>query len=85
MAPLFETSCMGFTVTLHSGRLCYRPMGMGEQCIPLSQISSVAVAMPLMQTVTVTTTGGERIKMVVRLRDKKKLRDAIYEAMDSSK
>lgn len=73
---------MGFSIALYPSHLSYRPMGTGEQIIPLKQISSVTVAMPLMQQIIVNTTGGEAIKMVVRLRDKKALRDAINEAMD---
>lgn len=82
MSALFETSCMGFRVTLHPNRLTFSKMGMEEESIALSQIASVSVAMPLVQQIIVETTGGKKLKLVVRLRDKKKLRDLIYEAMD---
>lgn len=69
-------------VTLHPSRLTFRKLGMEEESIALNQIASVSVAMPLVQQIIIETAGGKKIKLVVRLRDKKKLRDLIYEAMD---
>lgn len=82
MPALFETSCLGFSVALYPSRLTYRKLGLEEESIALSQIASVNVAMPLVQKITIETTGGKKMEIVVRLRDKKKLRDMIYEAMD---
>ena len=36
-----------------------------------------------MQQITAEATGGQKVKIVVRLRDRKNLRDLIYEAMDN--
>ncbi|MCK5018880.1 MAG: hypothetical protein KAS32_17595 [Candidatus Peribacteraceae bacterium] len=83
MSHIFRTSYAGFTVTLYKNRLAFRKLGMEEDSIVLSQIASVTVAMPLMQLITVETTGGKKFKLVVRLRDKKKLRDLIYDAIDN--
>jgi len=73
---------MGTKVQVFQDRLVWKTLfGLGgETSIPLSQIASVDVGMPGLQQVIVETTGGKRCKMVVRLSDKQKFRDAIYNA-----
>ncbi|MFH1444168.1 MAG: hypothetical protein ABIG34_02145 [Candidatus Peregrinibacteria bacterium] len=85
MEPLFQTSLMGFSVTVYPDRVTYRKMWAGEQSVPLSQIASVTVAMMGVQRVTIETTGGKKIKMPVALSDKDKLRDAIFAAQSGTK
>lgn len=82
MNPIMETSCLGFRVTLYPTRLVYNKVGTEERTILVKSIASVTLAMALVQKITIETTGGERIELVVRLKDKKKLRDAIYKAID---
>lgn len=82
MEPIMETSCLGFRVTLYPTRLVYNKAGVEERTILLKSIASVNLAMVFVQEMTIETTGGERVKLVVRNKDKKKLRDAIYEAID---
>lgn len=80
MKPLFESSRLGFKVALYSDRLWYKAVGQGDQTVRLDQIASVSVAFSMIELVYVETTGGDQIRMIVPWREKKKLRDAIYEA-----
>lgn len=82
MDPIMETSCLGFRVTLYPTRLVYNKVGTEERTILLKSVASVTLAMALVQKITIETTGGERVELVVRLKDKKPLRDAIYQAID---
>jgi hypothetical protein len=79
MDKIFETSFMGFRAVLYKDRLTYKSWGM-EQTIFLNQIASVDTGVPGVQQIKVESAGGKVHKIVVRLRDKTKLKEAIYAA-----
>lgn len=85
MTPLFESSRLGFKVALYPDRLWYKAVGMGDQTVRLDQIASVSVAFSMIELVYVETTGGDQVRMIVPWREKKKLRDAIYDAQKKYK
>lgn len=77
--PIFQTSCMGFKTTVYENRVSYKFLLGAETNIPIKQIASVELGMPLLQQVIIETTGGKQHKLVVEIGgDKEKLRDAIY-------
>ncbi len=79
---IFETKCMGFKTTVYANRVAYKFILGSETSIPIKQIASVEVGMPLLQQVIIETTGGKRHKFVVAVGQKDKLRDAIYDVMN---
>ena len=84
MEPLFQTSILGFKVSLFPQYLKYKKALFGpEITIPLEQIASVESGMSGVQQVTIETAGGKKEKMVVKLKDKQALTDAIYEAKNN--
>ncbi len=75
--PLYETSYMGSNVKVFPNRLVFRMMGI-EQSIPIGQIASVELGMPMLWQVVVETTGGKKYKIPTR--KKKEVQQAIYDA-----
>ena len=82
MEPLFQTSYLGTSqIKVFSSYITYKPFFLiGETSIPLDQIASIEKGMAGMQRITIETTGGKKIDMVVRLRDKEKLYHTILSA-----
>ena len=64
---IFETKCAGFKVTVYSNRVAYKFFFGSETSIPIKQIASVEVGMPLLQQVKIETTGGKIYKLVVKV------------------
>lgn len=76
--PIFETSLFGLGVRVFPSYLAYKKGFLGrEQSIPFKQIASVESTLPGVQQIVIETAGGKKIKIFVRLRDKKALHDAI--------
>ena len=70
---------MGFKTTVYENRVSYKFLLGGETSIPIKQIASVELGMPLLQQVIIETAGGKKHKLVVKIGgDKEKLRDVIY-------
>jgi hypothetical protein len=82
MEPLFQTSLWGmFQIKVLPHYINYKPFFFsGETSIPLEQIASVQRGMAGVQKITIETTGGKKVEMVVRLRDKEKLYNTILSA-----
>jgi hypothetical protein len=79
MEPIFQTSIMGFKVSLFPQFIKYKQLLFGpETTIALDQIASIESGMAGMQQIIIETTGGKKIKMPVKLKDKQNLIDAIY-------
>jgi hypothetical protein len=71
---LFSTSFMGHKVEVYPSHMLYRQRWFGKQIlIPMNQIASVTTGMPGIQRIIVETSGGKKLKVIVRLRDKEKL------------
>ncbi len=85
MEPLFHTSILGSHAILYPDRLTYKQPGKKEQSIPLSQIASVTPAMMGMQQIILELRGGQKIPCMVRLKDKKKICEAIMKAKEEIK
>lgn len=79
MEPIFKTSLLGTSVSVFPDRIVYRQMwGLsGDQIILAKQIASVEMGMLGIQQLTLETSGGKKYKLLVRLKDKKALREAI--------
>lgn len=76
--PIFETSFLGNSVQVFSSYLTYKNGFFGKaESIPLKQIASVDYCMSGVQQIIIETTGGKKIKILVRLRDKSALHSAI--------
>lgn len=83
MNPIFETSFLGSRARVYSDRVEYRPFYLvGDQIIPIKQISSVVMAMAGVQQVTIETTGGKAYQLIIRLSQKEPFRDAILKVMN---
>jgi len=63
--------------------VCFKAFGKNIT-IPIKQIASVDTTTPGMQSIKIETTGGKKYKLVVRLRDKRKLIDAINQAISAA-
>lgn len=81
MDPIYETNYMGSKVLVFNDKLVWRFM-LKEQTIPISQIASVNLELPMYAGVTVETTGGKKYKIPVNAfgGKKKELQEAIYKA-----
>lgn len=77
MEPNYQCSCFGFSVRVFPGRLAFKKLLGEEVSIPASKIASVKTGIFGLQQIIVETSGGEKIKMPVKLSDKKKLVEAI--------
>lgn len=81
MEPIFKTSLMGFKVSLFPNFIRFKQSFFGpEIIIELNQIASIEKGMPGLQKIVIETTGGRKIDIIVKLGDKDKFIDAIYEA-----
>lgn len=80
MPPIFETSLLGFKVSVFENHISYKKLfGIGgETSIPINQISSIDIGLPGLQQISIETTGGKKINIPVSLKSKNKLIDAIH-------
>lgn len=81
--PIFETSFLGFKVSVFKEQIVYKNL-LVKHIVPVKQISSVEVGIPGLQQIIIETTGGKKHKVVVRLRDKDKLVEAITNAQNGN-
>ncbi|HEX7017423.1 MAG TPA: SHOCT domain-containing protein [Patescibacteria group bacterium] len=77
---LYETSYMGSNIKVFPNKLVFKMMGI-EQSIPIGQIASVELGMPMLWQIVVETTGGKKYKIPTR--KKKEVQQAIYDAQAS--
>lgn len=80
--PLYEANRMGFWVKLYKNRIEFKH-GVKIESVPLNQIASVQLGTLGQMTVIVETSGGG--KYTITAKDKKGLRQAIYNAIEGSK
>lgn len=81
METLFQTSMLGYKVTVYPAYLSYKKSIFGSEItIPLDKVASVISGMPGVQRITIETSGGKKYKIPVRLSDKSALCEAIYRA-----
>jgi len=79
MDPIFKTSYLGFKVLIYSSYLSYKEGFLGKEItIPFDQIASIEAEMPGIQAITIETTGGKKIKIIVNLKEKQNLINAIH-------
>lgn len=81
MEPLFKTSYLGSTVKVFPTHLEWS-MLFKKQSVPINQIASIELGVPMYAQVVIETTGGKKFKVPVGLGEKNKLRDAIYQAQN---
>ena len=79
--PICETSHMGFKIRIFSNRVEYKPALQGTKSIPLSQIASIELGMPLVAQIVVTTNSGEKVKMPCKMKAKKEVQAEIHKLM----
>ncbi len=77
--PIFQTSYLGSKVTVYVDRLVHK-MLLKQNTIPIQQIASIDLGIPLYAGVMVETTGGKKYKIPVSFASKKQLEKAIYQA-----
>lgn len=83
--PIFETALLGFSVKVYPKQIVYKKSPVaGETFISMSDVVSVTPSMIGMQRVTVRTSDGKKHKLLVRLKDKKALREAIINSKTSN-
>ena len=75
--PFYSSNYMGFWIRIYPNRIEFKA-GIGSQSIPLAQIASVQLAMPLVMQITLETTGGQKYKIPTN--HKKEVQQAIYDA-----
>lgn len=84
MQPIFETSTIFFRVKVYKTHVSYKFGFFGsETTIPVKQIASVDSKMGGVQEIILETTGGKKVKLLVRLRDKEALKNAIIEQISA--
>lgn len=80
---LFKTDYAGSKVEVHPGYVQWKMMGK-KQTIPLAQIASIELGIPLYAQVVIETTGGKKFKIPVAPGRKQPLMDAIYAAQSGA-
>lgn len=78
--PVFESKMMGCKVKVFPNRVSYTVL-FTEKSIPINQIASIDLGVPLYGQISIETTGGVSHKINVKPGQKEALRDAIYEQM----
>jgi len=79
MEPIFKTSYLGSTVKVYPTHVEWGFL-FKKQSVPINQIASVELGIPLYAQVVIETTGGKKLKIPVGIGEKNKLKDAIYSA-----
>jgi hypothetical protein len=83
MDALFTTHYAGSKVEVYPNAVNWS-FAFKKNSIPLSQIASIEVGIPLYAQVIIETTGGKKFKIPVAPGQKKKLRDAILDAQSGT-
>ncbi len=79
MEPIFKTSILWEKIFLYPTHLIYKTGILGkETSISLNQIASIDSGIPTVGLITLETTGGKKIKLTVKPKDKQELIDLIY-------
>ena len=74
----------GASITVDRENLTYK-LAMQKQVIPVKQIASITYKNWRFDPyVTIETTGGQKIKMVVNVKDKQKIEEAVSQAKQGS-
>lgn len=79
MEELAKSSYAGFTLKVYPNRVEYKKL-FQKNVIPINQIASVELGMPMLAQIVIETTGGKKYKIPVSLGSKGKIRDAIFQA-----
>lgn len=81
--PIFETNYLGSKVSVFNNKIEWK-MLFQKNSIPINQVASVDTTIPLYAGIVIETTGGKKYKIPVKLSDKKKMEEAIYEAQQNN-
>lgn len=73
---------MGSKVEVFSNRVDWS-LAFKRNSVPINTVASIELGIPLYAQVIIETTGGKKLKIPVAPGQKKKLRDAIYEAQSA--
>lgn len=79
MEPIASSHYAGFTLKVYPNRVEFNKL-FQKNVIPINQIASVEIGMPMLAKITIQTTGGKKFKIPVSLHSKGKIRDAIFQA-----
>lgn len=77
--PLFQTKYLGSKVKVYKNRVEWKLL-LQRKSIPIGQIASIELGIPLYAKVTIETTGGKKFGIPVAPGKKKALQDAIFNA-----
>jgi len=80
MSPVFETKYAGSKVRVFPDHVEWK-MLFKSQSMPINQIASVELGIPMYAQVVIETTGGKKFKIPVALGQKKPLQEAILAQM----
>jgi len=83
MGALFKTNYAGSKVEVFPGYVQWS-MLLQKKTVPLNQIASIELGIPLYAQVTIETTGGKKFKIPVAPGQKRPLMDAIYAAQSGA-
>lgn len=81
--PIFETNYLGSKVSVFNNKIEWK-MLFQKNSIPINQVASVDTTIPLYAGIVIETTGGKKYKIPVKLSDKKKVEEAIYETQQNN-
>ena len=79
-SPVFETKYVGSKVRVFADHVEWK-MLLQSKSVPINQIASVELGIPMYAQVVIETTGGKKFKIPVALGQKKALQDAILSQM----
>lgn len=82
MKSIFSTNYLGSKVEVFDNRIEWS-LAFKRNSVPINTIASIELGIPLYAQVVIETTGGKKLKIPVAPGQKKKLRDAIYEAQSA--
>jgi hypothetical protein len=79
LKPIYETNYLGYWIKVYPTRVIFKLL-VGENSIPVNEISSIQLGMMGVWQITLETTGGKKYK--IPCCKKKEVRDAIYRAQE---
>lgn len=80
---IYTTKYFGTKITVYNDRIETNLLGMSDS-IPIKQIASIDLGLPLLGQIIIETTGGKKKKINVPPKKKKEVQDAIYKAQSAN-
>lgn len=84
--PLFKYSMITMKIAVYPDRITYKKSLVdGEKSIPINNVASIETGGVISSSVTIITTGGEKIKFPLIKNKKDDFKDAIYKAINMNR